>query len=322
MTVKQRLSHLYKEVTDTAAGSQSALTAGCDNVAAMENARAMQIQHYADLNYPNKKQYLAFPSYTCMVDFAEQKGCKNILEIGAGLSTAVWADFAKRSGAKVCTIDASVARMKSYVRDTPHEQTVSAYIDLVEGTTIHSEDLVDFFTGQAKTSYGGIDVASFMDQLDLFRCQNCSTKWWHKVSKIAGRWDWSAADLLIMDSALHLARPLLDQYSEATTFDDAVIFLKNIDEQGKGGMIEQLAANGDHWDFIFFDSGELTSMVEWPMLKDNIAIGGYAAFHDIYFPKSIKNIIPCAAVLADPNWEMVFCDDSTKQGLMIAQRLR
>jgi predicted O-methyltransferase YrrM len=282
----------------------------------------MQTQHYADLNYPNKKQYLAFPSYTCMVDFAERQGCKNILEIGAGLSTAVWADFAKRSGANVCTIDASVARMKSYVRNTGHEQTVSVYIDLVEGTTIHSEDLVDFFTGQPKTSYGGIDVAAFSNRLDLFRCQNCSTKRWHKVSRITGRWGWSAADLLTKDSALHLARPLLDLYSQATTFDDAVTFLKNMDEQGKGGMIDKLTANGDDWDFIFFDSGELASMVEWPILKDNIAIGGYAAFHDIYFPKSIKNIVPCAAVMADPDWEMVFCDDSTKQGLMIAQRLR
>ena len=322
MTVKQRVRHLYKEITHSAAGSQSALTANFDNVAAMKNARAMQTQHFADLNYPSKKQFVAFPSYTCMVDIAEQRGCKTVLEIGAGLSTAVWADFAKRTGAKVCTIDASVARMKSYVRNTRHEETVSDHIDLIEGATIHSKDLIDFFTGQPQTTYGGVDVASFMDQLDLFRCQYCSIKRWHKVSKIAGRWDWSAVDLLTADSSLHLSRPLLDLYSQATTFDNAVSFLSNIDAQGKGGVIDKLTANGSSWDFIFFDSGELASMIEWLKLKNKIAVGGFVAFHDIYFPKSLKNIIPCAALMADPDWEVVFCDDSTKQGILIAERLR
>ncbi len=322
MTVRQRVRHLYKEITHGAAGSQSALTTNFDNVAIMKNARVMQTQHFADLNYPNKKQFRAFPSYTCMVDFAEQRGCKTILEIGAGLSTAVWANFAKRTGADVCTLDASVARMQSYVRNTSHEETVSRYIKLIEGTTLNCDDLIAFYTDEPRQAYGGIDVASLLDHLHLFQNQNCSIKRWHKVNKIAGRWDWSASDLMTTDSSLVLPRQLLDVYSSGKNFKNEIAFLKNMDSQGKGGVIDKLLASDTSWDFIFFDSGELASMIEWPMLKDNIAIGGYAAFHDIFFPKSIKNIIPCAAVLADPDWEMVFCDDSTKQGLMIAQRLR
>ncbi len=61
-----------------------------DNIKA---ARSLQKSSYADLNYPNKKQYVAFPSYTCMSSFAEREGCKNILEIGTGLSTAMWASY-------------------------------------------------------------------------------------------------------------------------------------------------------------------------------------------------------------------------------------
>ncbi len=322
MTVKQRLHHLYKELTHGAAGSQSALTRNFDNVAAMENARAMQAQHYADLNYPNKKQFLAFPSYTCMVDFAEQRGCRKVLEIGAGLSTAVWASFAKRSGAEVCTVDASFARMRSYFKDTRHEEAVSSHVKLVEGTTIHCDDLVDFYADEPKQAYGGIDVESLTHHLHLFQNQNCSIKRWHKVNKIAGRWDWSARDLMTTESSLSLPRRLLDLFSSGQNFDNEITFLQDMDSQDKGSVIDKLIANGANWDFIFFDSSELASMIEWPMLKDNIAIGGYAAFHDIYFPKSLKNIVPCAAILADPDWEMAFCDDSTKQGLLIAQRLR
>jgi len=322
MAINQRLRHLYKEITQAAAGSQSALTADFNNVAAMENARAMQARHYADLNYPNKKQFLAFPSYTCMVDFAEQRGCKRVLEIGAGLSTAVWASFAQRTGAEVCTVDANFARMQSYFKDTRHGEAVSNHIKLVEGTTIHCNDLVDFYAHEPKQAYGGINVASLLDHLHFFQNQNCSIKRWHKINKIAGRWDWSASDLMTTDSSLMLPRQLLNVFSSGKNFDNEISFLQDKDSQDKGGVIDKLLANGASWDFIFFDSGELASMIEWPMLKDNIAIGGYAAFHDIYFPKSLKNIIPCAAILADPDWEMVFCDDSTKQGLLIARRLR
>lgn len=322
MTINQRLKHFYKEITHGAAGLQSALTADFDNLAAMENARAMQTRHYADLNYPNKKQFLAFPSYTCMVDFAEQRGCKAVLEIGAGLSTAVWASLAQRTGAEVCTLDASVARMQSYVRNTSHEETVARHIKLLEGTTFHCDDLIAFYTDEPKQTYSGIDVAALLDHLHLFQNQNCSIKRWHKVNRIAGRWDWSASELMTTDSSLMLPRRLLDLFSAGKNFANEISFLQGIDSQGKGSVIDKLTADGAHWDFIFFDSGELASMIEWPMLKDNISIGGYAAFHDIYFPKSIKNILPCAAVLADPDWEMVFCDDSTKQGLLIAQRLR
>jgi hypothetical protein len=75
------------------------------------------------------------------------------------------------------------------------------------------------------------------------------------------------------------------------------------------------------WDFVFFDSGEVSSNIEWLNLKDKIAVGGLAAFHDIYFPKSIKNFLPCAAIAADPAWNVILLDEGTIQGLLIAQRI-
>ncbi len=89
---------------------------------------------------------------------------------------------------------------------------------------------------------------------------------------------------------------------------------------GEGGVLKKLIARGDKWDMVFFDSGELASLIEWGKLKDRIAIGGIAAFHDIFFPKSFKNFIVCASIVADPSWKVLFVDDSTMQGLMIAQR--
>ncbi len=316
------LKNLHKKIAHYRSREPSVLTADFDNDAAMKKARSVQEQCFAELDSSDKKQGRAFPSYTCMVDFAEQSGCKSVLEIGAGLSTAVWASFAERTGAEIRTVDASFAPLKAFIRGTRHEEEVSSNVQLIEGATICCDEMVEFYSNDLPTVYGGVDVVSFLDNIDKFQSRHCSAERWQRVSDIAGRWDWTARDLLTRDSSLVLPPPLLDIYSSGSDFANEINFLKDLDSRGKGGVIDKLIADGISWDLIFFDSGELASIIEWTKLKSRITVGGYAAFHDIFFPKSIKNIIPCAALLADPDWRMVFCDDSTKQGLLIAQRLR
>jgi len=302
--------------------SRLALTEHFESIAAMRNAKAIRSRNFADLNYPNKKQFSVFPSYVCMANLAEQWGCKTVLEIGAGSSTTVWADFAKRTGASICTIDANPGRLNSYVRDTGHDETVSSHVEFIAGTTIGSRDLIDFYDRDPQPRFGGIAVAACMEYFDLFQHRNCSIRRWHGARRIAERWNWSASELLTRDSSLYFPRRLLDLYSSARNFENEIAFLDDVEARGKSGIIDKLVAAGKRWDLIFFDSGELSSMIEWTLLKDRINVGGFAAFHDIFFPKSIKNIVPCAAIMADPDWELVFLDESSPQGLMIAKRLK
>jgi len=304
------------------AGRQPESAERRDLMASMKNAKAIQNRHFADLNYPNRKQFSVFPSYVCMANLAEQWRCEDILEIGSGSSTAVWATFAQRSGARVSTIDADLSRLKSYVGNTRHDAVVSAHVELIEGTTIDPNQLTDFYGGGPHTTFAGIAVSACRDYIDAFQSRNCSVRRWHGVRRLAGRWNWSAGELLTRESSLYLPRALLDLYSMNGNLDNEIAFLSDVASQGKSGVLGKLVAEGQSWDLIFFDSGELCSMIEWTMLKDHIKIGGFAAFHDIFFPKSIKNIIPCAAVMADPDWEVMFVDDSSKQGLLIAKRLR
>lgn len=318
----QRLRQPDPRLTSSGPRPQPVLAAKFDSVAVMEKSRAAQRSLFDDLNYPNKKQYLAFPSYTCMSSFAERRGCKRILEIGSGLSTAVWARFAKENDAKICSIDANLERTRSFIRDTPHEALVSKHVELIEGVSIRSDEFIDFYTGEAQTSYGGVEIAAFRDHINEFQSQNCSIKRRYKVSRVAGHSGWTARDLMTSESSLFLPRRLLDMFSSNGNFANEIAFLQDAKSRGVAGVIADLSKNESPWDFIFFDSGELASMIEWTKLKGNIAVGGFAAFHDIYFPKSLKNIIPCAAIMADPDWEVVFCDDSTKQGVLIAERLQ
>ena len=88
------------------------------------------------------------------------------------------------------------------------------------------------------------------------------------------------------------------------------------------GFVDKILENNIEYDFIFFDSGELSSLVEWVLLENQIKIGGYAILHDIYFPKSIKNFLVASFINISKNWEIVYKDLSTTQGMLVAKRVR
>ncbi|MFQ5635117.1 MAG: hypothetical protein ACE5G3_07285, partial [Gammaproteobacteria bacterium] len=98
MAFEQGLRQWYWETMHRRSSPQVQLATDYDTAAAVAEARAVQSQYFADLNYPNAKQKRAFPAYTCLADFAQRQECGNIVEIGAGLSTAVWARYAQSSG--------------------------------------------------------------------------------------------------------------------------------------------------------------------------------------------------------------------------------
>lgn len=89
--------------------------------------------------------------------------------------------------------------------------------------------------------------------------------------------------------------------------------------EGASAM-EGLLAEVEFFDYIFFDCGEFSSLVEWTLLKDRIRPGGLAVLHDIYFPKSTKNFLLAAAIAASEDWTVLHQDRTTPQGLLIAQK--
>ena len=56
---------------------------------------------YDGLYFRNSFYRDSFPVYIDMVNIAFHHGAMNVLELGAGLSTALWARYASRTGAKI-----------------------------------------------------------------------------------------------------------------------------------------------------------------------------------------------------------------------------
>jgi hypothetical protein len=271
---------------------------------------------YGRLQYRNRYYYESLPVYLKMVQLAVHHGCQNILELGAGLSTALWANYAQRTKASVTTVDADFAPMRSYIPSADDIATIEANVKLVQGVSITAAQLREHYEASPRTEFGGVpakDVASALDAFVLPMPENRVDQ----VNKAFGSDQWTMQELFLHQGGLKFPPALLDQLSPSGRFAKDIAFL----EQFSGTVFDSQIDPRQVFDLIFFDSGEVSSAIEWLMLKDRIAVGGLAAFHDIFFPKSIKNFMVCAAIAADPKWRIVLFDDSTVQGLLIAQRL-
>jgi len=299
--------------------------AGIANIGITDSVEAIEALCYPELAHLNlsRNRLMGSRSIIEMVNIAYHFGCKNIMEIGAGLSTAFWAAYARSTGACVCTIDIDFGPMQDFFRNTQHETLIAEQINLVKGSTITASDYLDFYNCDGKKEIAGINISDFADYLDLFRRLDFSSQETRAVRALAARQKWSIRNLIVDKSRLVLPRPLVDIYSRERNFDNEVKFFKEIENHVATGVLDNLTSSqGSNWDFVFFDGGELSSVMEWIKLKDRIAVGGMAAFHDIFFPKSFKNFIVCASLLADPGWTVVFVDDTTNQGLLMARRLQ
>lgn len=285
-----------------------------------EEAEAIERFCYSGLSYINMTHRTGFHSCIKMASYAYHFGCRNILEIGAGVSSALWSRFGEATGASICIVDADFEIMNSYLDEESLDSLKSSNFELIRGTTITADELVDFYSANGIQAVGGVNVADFAAILDYFKNANCSKSRWQQVTALAPGRKWSIPDLVIDGESLRFQRDMIDIFSQGNRFDIEVAKLRSAETRGEGCIMSKLLDHDKPWDMVFFDSGELASLIEWGKLKDRIAIGGIAAFHDIFFPKSFKNFIVCASIVADPSWKVVFVDESTMQGLMIAQR--
>ena len=268
---------------------------------------------YAGLNYRNDYYFNSLPAYERLANIALHHGSERILELGAGLSTAVWAQFASRTGANITTVDADFSPMWSYIASPRLKALIEEHIQLIQGVTISATQLRQFYESE-HASFGGVDASAIAETIDAFSIPQTRERI-DRVNDFAGSKNWTMRKIFIEDHRVfRFPTKLLDKLSPTGRFAKDIAFL----EQHPIATIDA----SQTWDFVFFDSGELSSCIEWLNLKDRVAIGGLAAFHDIYFPKSIKNFLPCAAIVADPAWKVVLLDEGTIQGLLIAQRIK
>lgn len=282
-------------------------------------AEAIQALCYPRTPYGSNNIRRGHLSVIRLLNLAYHMGSRRVLEIGVGLSTVGWARFARATGACVSAVDMNVDRTRSIIEETGEWDVIRENVELIEAVTTDTQELVEFYTGGPMDTYAGMPTKEFMAELDLFKRERRSPRW-RAVCRLMGSESWQPSDILFRDGALFFPRELLDLFSVGTSFERDVDVLRTSQSAGMP-VLDRVVPADQMWDLVFFDSGELASALEWRKLKDRIVIGGIAAFHDIFFPASLKNCVVCASVCADEGWEVVYMDESTKQGLLIARRV-
>jgi len=253
-----------------------------------------------------------FFQYIQAINFAKNTERLNVgLEIGTGYSTLLLPQI-KRDNNRIFSMDARPIK----------DFEIRGYLEAVQD---HIEFINEFSvtTTELKSFYNGETHGVFLDT-DSIRLRECVP---HFIRDYRSDVYWR--DLGLNESEKDLTERILEKL-----FDDdnrlrcfsalfPARFRTDIGFAAPDGRnaLDELIKEVGYFDFVFFDSGELPSMIEWMKLKGHIRQGGLAVFHDIYFPKSIKNFLVCASIYCSPEWEIIYQDASTPQGLMVARKI-
>ena len=104
-------------------------------------------------------------------------------------------------------------------------------------------------------------------------------------------------------------------------FRSEIDFYKDFNALTGDGACSKICASQTPIDAVFFDCGEASSMAEFIELEKCLKPGSYILLHDIFFPKSIKNFLLATLLSLDPGWEVLYVDNASKQGGLVAVKI-
>ncbi len=239
---------------------------------------------------------------------------KNIVEIGGGQSTAIFALMAERFGCKVSAIDMNPEAIRNKVRNAKICDKIFKDVHFLRGVSISRSDL-DAYYAQSLVSIGGVPVSRVIEAADEFIDTSMDGR---KEAPVLKALNIASLDAGLLEGALvnngRFPQPLLDLFR---CKDDEFDFQSTAETSE--GLLAGILEQGEV-DMVFLDSGEFSSLPEWEIVSRKLRVGGYVILHDVLFPKSFKNWLVCASIMASPEWKVIYFDRSNPQGLMVARR--
>jgi len=251
--------------------------------------------------------------YTHFLNLLRQEKELNFgLEIGTGFSTYLTGLLVKEKNFKMYSVDMNLEKLYK-IGGRRGYKLLSEYVELIKGLTITNEEF-DGFYNKSMSEYGGLKICDIHAAVASFVVPY-KGNYANLSGKISG--GKFAEPFFTNSNSMNFRKELVDING---SFDKTREFLTN--NVSYHAAFSKIVKETEYFDFIFFDCSEHSSIIEWINLNQKIRVGGYAILHDIYFPKSIKNFIPCAYVLAHPDWSILYQDKTTVQGMIVAKRMR
>lgn len=277
---------------------------------------AIQKKYFSEINFSDERERQVFLSYIrgfslLILDPAVKK----ILEIGGGQSTSLLAELGQRLDWRVVTVDMNPEAIALKIRSQSISDTTLRNIEFQKGVSIGTQEIRSYYERELFT-VGGMAFADAVKASANFIETSMDARKASKVAKALGFDDFSANG--VIDAILQSNRLTPQLLEVFMTPCDEFEFYAESAEPLQGLMREIMET--DAIDAVFLDSGEFSSLAEWEIVHSSLRPGGYVILHDIFFPKSFKNWIVCGAIMANSDYEVLYIDRSTPQGLMVAQK--
>jgi predicted O-methyltransferase YrrM len=250
---------------------------------------------------------------------------ENVLEIGAGYSTVVLALLAREKNFRPHVIDYGFDRVLSAASKTKFAGLVEDYVERHEGTSITGKTLTDFYQRmEAGESFCGVPLQDIIRNARENFDVTLDARKVPKVAAVALAQPSieSIWEELVKSPSLIGTKKLLDVYSDQGDYLNEIKFLDGEKPGKKYGILNKLLSEKKEFDAIFLDSGELAGNPEFEMVVDRVRIGGIIGLHDVFFPKSFKNFLPCGYLRYSSDWAIIHDDKTTRQGMLVAKRIR
>ena len=204
--------------------------------------------------------------------------------------------------------------IKNKVRSAEICEKIYDSVRFLNGVSLSRSDLESYYECNLD-SIGGVPFSKVIQAAGEFVETSMDGR---KVPLVLDALNIPRLDVSLLQTAIasnsKFPQSLLDIYRNK---DDEFDFSPT--HQLSNGLLAQVIGGGEA-DAVFLDSGEFSSLPEWEIVAGKLRVGGYVILHDIFFPKSFKNWLVCAAITVSSDWRVIYIDRSTPQGLMVARR--
>jgi predicted O-methyltransferase YrrM len=274
-------------------------------------------KYFSDIKFSDQRELNVFYSYLRGFSLLFlDSSIKNILEIGGGQSTSLLSKFGQRFGWNIITIDMNPESITLKLRSQIDTEDTLKNISFRKGVSISTDEIRKFYESGFDT-IGNIPfelalkaTTDFIEiTMDPRRLDNVNGILNIEKFEKNGLIDKILSDKTILPKLIDVYRTEGDELSfhEKNNIERFDPLLKTI-------------MDDESIDVVFLDSGEFSSIPEWEIVEPRIRIGGYVILHDIFFPKSFKNWLVAGCIMANSNYDVLFIDDTTPQGLLVAQK--
>lgn len=242
-------------------------------------------------------------SYICMFDVLRQRNFSgNFLELGGGYSTVLLPNILNINQVAITSIDLNPGKYNLILNSIEAKKNFLNKIQCIEKLTV-SLDEVFFGLESLRLELTTFKREILLEALNKY-CMNSI-----EISAKVANCIYSAN-----------GDALRELYTSHQSYAEDLKFYQSNDFMAGSGFCLKLAKENYQANAIFFDCGEISSVAEWTILSKTINLGGYALFHDIFFPKSIKNFLVATFVELSNDWDIIYIDKTSAQGALVAMR--